>query len=164
MAEQEEKKPRQRRQRQQILSVAQRRIQRTWKLDEDTKARFIEAILKGMSEERACMLVKINKVHYYEKKKKVMEYLQSGIEPDGGDDPRSNIDEWAAFIEDVESAIAEHELNLIDDALDIDSDARNKAFWARNVTILERRNRADWGRNETLTHNIGHYDPDDKFL
>ncbi|AVI05178.1 hypothetical protein [Vibrio phage VP06] len=164
MSEQVEEKPRKRRQRKQILSVAQRRIQRTWKLDEDVKERFIEAVLKGMSEERACMLVKINKTHYFEKKKLVTEYLNTGIEPSGGNDPRSNIDEWAAFIEDVESAIAEHEMNLIDDALDIDSEAKNKNYWARNMTILERRNRPDWGRQESITHSIGHYDPDDRFL
>ena len=161
MSEENETKPR-RRQRKQILSVAQRRMRRTEDLEEEFRLEFIDAILKGMSEQRACALVKFTYSHFVSRKKLANEYLESGMSPT--DHPLSNIEVWAEFIEDIEQARAMHELNLIEDALDIESCPKKKAFWTRNVTILERRNRIDWGKNESMQHIIGEYSKDDRFL
>ena len=157
-----EQPERKRRTRKQVLSVAQARMQRSYKMDETMKERFLLAISKGMSETKACAYARINTTTYFSRKKQSLEYLLTGIPPN--DTASSNYEEWAAFIEDVECVMAEHEMNLIDDALDVDSDKGNKAYWARNMTILERRNRADWGKNETLNHNIGTFDRDERFL
>jgi hypothetical protein len=162
-------KKRQRRQRKQLRNPYQRSLDRTDNLDPDDVDTFLDGIYAAMSEESCCGLVGWNVGRYFDNKKDVGAFLDSGITPHPSKgQPPLDLEKHCDFLIQLRQTQAECEQGHINESLAIGTDRASAALWCRSAHTLAVRFPSSWAkgadRREANANTAENFNPMEQFL
>jgi hypothetical protein len=162
-------KQKKRRQRKQIKTPYERALDRTDKLAPEDVEKFLDGIYAAMSEESCCDLVGFNVGRYFDNKKDIGLYLDSGVQPHPSKgQPPLDLELWCDFLTRIRQTRAECEEGHINESLAIGTDRLSAAMRCRSAHTMAVRFPANWAkgvdRREANAGTGENYDPQEQFL
>lgn len=127
-----------------------------FKLSDELREKFVEAVRLGLPPARACDLIGIGESTYYRWMHKGKSYYEQLEEGDQNDHHLV----YYKFYRSVLKAAAEWQLEFVVRL----GETKVEKEWYRNISVLERRDPQNWGKRPDQVSTEGDYSPDESFL